>query len=280
MAITCGVFAPTGKSVDEGYQYRVSGRWGFASGVEHSGWRMVGAVVTDAAGVEQRSPSGEPMVRHFLLRAEETRVADTWDVSGLCGTGSHDITAAHAVVPRRFSASLLGGQPRLPGVLYRFPICGRLSLGVAAVALGVAREAIVALSALAVEKRPAWSKRSLAQRELTQAHVAEAEALVRASRAFLFEAMGDVAAAAARGEVRDEERALLRLAATQATRASARAVDLMYHAGGGSSIYAGSPLQRHFRDVHVITQHVMVGEATLAVAGRVLLGLGSEAGML
>jgi alkylation response protein AidB-like acyl-CoA dehydrogenase len=292
-AIACGVFAPTGKAVDEGEHYRVSGRWAFASGVEHSGWRMVGAVVTDAAG-EVPAPSGQPVtmgetpmppaqpvVRHFLLRADETRVVDTWDVSGLRGTGSHDLTASNALVPKRWSASLVSDRPRHPGVLYRFPIFGVLSLGIAAVALGVAREAIGALSALATEKRPAWSKRSLAHRELTQAHVAEAEGLVRSARAFLFEALGEVAqVAASRAEMSERERALLRLAATQATRASTRAVDLMYHAGGGSSIYAASPLQRYFRDIHVVTQHVMVAEATYAVVGRVLLGLGSDAGML
>ncbi len=276
-AITCGVFAPTGHAVDEGDHYRVSGRWAFASGVEHSGYRMVGAVVTGAAG-EGPAHGGEPVIRHLLLRADETRVADTWDVSGLRGTGSHDIVAADAIVPKRLSASLIGDRPRHPGVLYRFPIFGLLSLGVAAVALGVAREAILALTALAAEKRPAGSKRTLAQRELTQAHVAEAEALVRSARAFLFEALGEVAAiASARGEVSDAERAQLRLSATQATRASTRAVDLMYHAGGGSSIYASSPLQRHFRDVHVITQHAMVAEATYALVGRVLLGLHDRA---
>jgi alkylation response protein AidB-like acyl-CoA dehydrogenase len=280
-AIACGVFAPSGKAVDAGDSYRVSGRWAFASGVEESGWRMVGAIVTDDAGAPVLSPGGEPMVRHLLLRAEETRVADTWNASGLRGTGSHDLHVAEALVPKRRSTSLLTDRPHQPGALYRFPVLGVLALGVAAVALGVAREAIVALSTLATEKRPLYSKRTLAQREMTQAHMAEAEALVRSSRALLFEAVGDARSAIdARGAFSDQERVLLRLSATHAARASARAVDLMYNAGGGSSVYASSPLQRHFRDVHVITQHVMVGEATYAVAGRVLLGLSSEVGML
>ncbi len=189
---------------------------------------------------------------------------------------------ARARCPSGCSASLLAERPRHPGALYRFPIFGLLSLGIAAVALGIAREAIVALTALATEKRPAWSKRSLAQREMVQAHVAEAEGLVRSSRALLFEASARGRARPSRRAARwaTEERALLRLAATQATRASARAVDLMYDAGGGSSMYASSPLQRCFRDVHVVTQHMMVAEPTYAVVGRVLLGLSSEVGML
>ncbi len=279
-AVTSGVFAPMGKAVDAGDAYRVSGRWSFASGVEHTSHRLVGVVVTDEAG-QPVLEHGEPVIRHVLLRAGDTRVIDTWNVSGLRGTGSHDLGVEGAVVPKRWSASLLGGRPRHDGVLYRFPILGLLSLGIAAVALGVAREAIGALTSLATAKRPAGSKKSLAHRELVQAHVAEADALLRSARAWLLEATAEATdVAAAHGTVTARDRALLRLAATQATRASARAVDLMYHAGGGSSIYAESPLQRHFRDIHVVTQHVMVAEATYALVGRVLLGLSSDAATL
>ena len=278
LAVTSGVFAASGKAIDEGDHYRVSGRWSFASGVEHTSHRMVGVVVTDAAGQPLLEPTGVPVIRHVLVRAEDTRVIDTWNVSGLRGTGSHDLGVEGAIVSKRWSASLLGGRPQHDGVLYRFPLFGLLSLGIAAVALGVAREAIDALTALAT---PASSKKSLAHRELVQAHVAEAEGLVRSARALLLEAAGEATAvAAARGPVTPRDRALLRLSATQATRASARAVDLMYSAGGGSSIYAQSPLQRHFRDIHVATQHAMVAEGTYALVGRALLGLSSDAGML
>ena len=71
-------------------------------------------------------------------------------------------------------------------------------------------------------------------------------------------------------------RARLRLAATHATVASARVVDLMYNAGGGTSIYRTSPLQRRFRDVHTATQHVMVAPPTFEVVGRLLLGLETD----
>jgi indole-3-acetate monooxygenase len=38
-------------------------------------------------------------------------------------------------------------------------------------------------------------------------------------------------------------------------------------------VYATQPLQRHFRDVHVATQHAMVSPEIVATVGRVLLGV-------
>jgi hypothetical protein len=45
-------------------------------------------------------------------------------------------------------------------------------------------------------------------------------------------------------------------------------------------VYATSPLQRCFRDVHVATQHTMVAPPTYELAGRILLGLDADTTML
>ena len=74
----------------------------------------------------------------------------------------------------------------------------------------------------------------------------------------------------------DEHRLGLRLAATHATEIAAEVVTSMYHAGGGTSIYDSSTLQRRFRDVHVATQHMMVAPASWELAGRLLLGLPTD----
>jgi hypothetical protein len=47
----------------------------------------------------------------------------------------------------------------------------------------------------------------------------------------------------------------------------------MYGAAGGSAVYAGSPHERQFRDIHTLAQHASLAPITLEPAGRMLLGL-------
>jgi hypothetical protein len=57
-------------------------------------------------------------------------------------------------------------------------------------------------------------------------------------------------------------------------------VDLMYAAAGGSSLYARSPLQRHFRDIHTATQHMMVAQPTWELSAKALLGIETDTSSL
>jgi alkylation response protein AidB-like acyl-CoA dehydrogenase len=270
-AATCGVVAPTGKAVPVAGGFRVSGRWTFGSGCQHSTWIMGGTLVNGEV-----LPSGAPDVRSMLFHVSEIRIIDTWDTSGLRGTGSHDFVADDVFVPAERSFSLLSGRHALPA--YRSAFFGGLAAGVAAVTIGIARAAIDAFVALARDKQPLGMRQTLAHRELAQLAVARAEARMRAARSFLLEAVEAASAGAAgtSGEAAEatvEQRALLRLAACHAASEAAAAVDLMYEAGGASSFHATSPLQRCFRDVHTATQHAMVTPTTAARVGRVLLGI-------
>ena len=274
-----GVYAPRGTAAVEDGGFRVSGRWPFASGSQHCIWLLGGCVVTDG-GAPRLLPGGGPDPHMMLFPAADVGIVDTWDVAGLRGTGSHDIVVTDTLVPTSHAVSLVTTPPRARGPLFRFPVFGLLALGIAGVALGIARRAVEELVALASDKRPTGSRRTLAERALVQSQVAQAEALLGSARAFLFGTIADVWDAASRGEIGLADRARLRLAATHATASAAQATDLMYGAGGGTSIYATSALQRCFRDVHTATQHVMVAPPTTELVGRVLLGVDADTSML
>ena len=263
-SIAVGVVAPRGRAerVTAGGEaaFRVSGQWPFVSGCRQARW------VTVAVPVE-----GIPM--NLFIPATDIEIVDTWTVAGLQGTGSHDVRVDDAVVPARRAACIWGGRPVEPGPLYAFPLIGLLALAVAAVALGAGRAALDEIRRLAGEKTPTGAAHVLADRAGFHHDLARAEAGLRSARAWFYETVGEVWAAVSAGdEVSLEQRALLRLAATRATWAAVEATDIAYTSGGGSALFATSPLQRQFRDVHAVTQHITVAPPTWELAGRVLAG--------
>jgi hypothetical protein len=56
----------------------------------------------------------------------------------------------------------------------------------------------------------------------------------------------------------DEMAAAARLASAQTVSKPIGVVDLMYDAGGGTSIYETSRLKRCFQDVHMVSHHLLV----------------------
>jgi alkylation response protein AidB-like acyl-CoA dehydrogenase len=276
-----GVFAPKGRAVGEDGALRVTGRWPFASGIDHCDWLMGGCLVDDGAGSFVKLPSGAPDIRLCVVPKAEVEVLDTWSVSGLRATGSHDMEIDGVLVPLERSASLITDPPFEDGPLYAFPVFGLLAIAIAAVGLGVARAAIDDVTELAGAKTPTGSTRPLAARSDAQSQVARATASVRAARAGLLEAVAQAFdAAVATGEVGVENRAALRSGASHAMGASAAAVDAMWALAGGSAIYERTPLERRFRDVHAATQHMLVGPGTFELAGRVLLGVPTNTAQL
>ena len=271
--IPCGVTAPMGTAQRKGDRWTVSGRWSFASASPNAHWLAGGCRLVDEAGAPLLDKRGSPEQRLFFFRQEQVTRHDTWHVSGLCGTGSGDMSVEGLELDEAFSVPL-GAAPRVRTPLYRFPTFGLLALGVASVAIGLGERALDEWAELAQKKAPAGSRRRLAERAPVQLALAKAEAQLESARAFMEQAAEEAWACAAAGEkLSSEHRRRLRLAASHGTWAAAEATGAAYHGGGGSAIYAKSRLQRCFRDVNVTTQHIMVGEPTFELAGRGRLGL-------
>ncbi|HRK71218.1 MAG TPA: acyl-CoA dehydrogenase family protein [Micropepsaceae bacterium] len=278
-SIVAGVFAPRGRADDMGDHYMVRGRWQWGSGSPNAQYIMGGAVI-HRDGQPVLMENGAPVSRMMIARKEDVTLHDNWQVAGLSGTGSQDFSFDNLRIEKKMSVGLITDRP-LKRPLYAFPVFGLLAAGVASVMLGIGRRAIDELVHLAREKTPEGHRRPLAQRSRTQEDVAAAEASLGAARAYLHQAIGEAYGAARRdGKIGMDDRARLRMAASHAARVAINVTDAMHLLAGGSAVYASSPFQRLLRDVHVASQHMMVGTPTFELAGRVILGVEADLSQL
>lgn len=265
-ATVAGSLNPTGRAVPADGGYVVSGRWTFGSGVAHASWVLGNCMIVNQDGQAPR-----PLIAMFPR--ERCTVHDTWRVSGLAGTGSHDFSVAELFVPTSHTFPAFTAPPRQPGALYAAPFITLFAATVAPPALGMARGAIDAALEVATRKTPTGSSSLLRERASAQAALARAEGLFRAGRAALIEAVEQLVAKAARGDVSLHDRALVRIATAHAAASAVAAVDLACEVAGSTANQLDSPLQRFSRDVRAATQHIAVVPNNFEIAGRVLVGL-------
>jgi alkylation response protein AidB-like acyl-CoA dehydrogenase len=264
-AVIAGAINPTGSIEAADGGYRVTGRWGFASGCEHASWIFADCV----EGVVD----GRPQLRIALLSPDDVVIEDTWHVSGLCGTGSHHFRVNGAHVPTERTFPTLDASPCLDIPIVRIPPPALVSCAVASVALGTARGALDEIMALAAEKVPFLAGAPLAASPSFQTDLAHADAELRAARALLMDTASAMWATAVRSdEPTLVDRARVRAAMAWATSRAAAVVDTASRHGGGSSLYLDHPLQRRLRDVHAITQHFIFRPDTMTTAGAILAG--------
>lgn len=268
--IAAGNFGPMGQAIPVDGGYRMTGRWPFASGCRHANWLVGGCLIMED-GKPRTNADGAPVIQLMLVPASEGRIIDTWQTGGLRGTGSHDIEVNDIFVPaeRGFSfAQLMRGAEHRESRGYPQPFNLLAGVGMAALALGIARDALDSFKQLASEKTPAGSSGKLLTQPVVHDRFAEATALVVSSRSHLYEVSRELADA---GTMTEDLGARVRLAGAHAARCAEHAVEIVYSLGGGTSIYQTSRLDRCFRDVHTVSHHVAVAPAHFELVGRYLL---------
>jgi alkylation response protein AidB-like acyl-CoA dehydrogenase len=110
--------------------------------------------------------------------------------------------------------------------------------------------------------------------EQAQELVARCRGLLDAARAHLTWAWADVLTRADEaGNAPDDARAAYHIAILQTVDAAVEVVDRLHRALGTAVIFAGSEIERAFRDVHTAAQHLVVSPQRYISAGRVLMGL-------
>jgi alkylation response protein AidB-like acyl-CoA dehydrogenase len=264
--VIAGSGAPSGRAMRVDGGLRVSGRWQYASGAPHATWFTANCVIVR----EERD--GQPVIRAVAVPRSQAQVIETWDVTGMRGTGSHDIAFDDVVVPDEHSFSVFDDAPIEQGPLYRFPFTSIAVLSFAPVALGIARRALSEFAALARTKVPSGAAEPLATVSAVEARFAQASALVEAARQLLYGT-----AERQWRQLESEDRAghgdvaVAQAAANHAVHASARAVDLLYDVAGMDVLFVSSALGRCWRDLHALTQNRAVSVLRWEEAGGELL---------
>ena len=252
--------------------YRVTGRQGFSTGCRHASWLAAHATVTEQG--RPRLDDGTPEMRYCFVPRAEAQLLDTWQVRGMRGTGTNHFAVDDVFVPEDRTVKSVTAPLIEQGPLYRLPRTLVFASGDAAVALGTARSCLAAFMELATTKTPRAMDALLRDQPMIQSEVGRAEARLRSGLAFLREAVREIwDAVVANGAVTLEQRAVLRLATTDGIRTAVAIVDSVYNMAGATAAYESSPIQRHFQDVHVMSQHLQARLALYELVGRHWLGL-------
>ena len=261
-------FGAFGKAEPEPGGYQLNGDWAFGSGGDHCRWAIVGAPVAGP----------QPGMRWFLLQPGQFSIRDTWNSVGLKGSGSNNIVVDGASVPEAFSLDLgaafaghAPGSTFLDGPLYQAPLSSQFQFGLLSPMTGVARGALETFLAFSQGRVGTMTGSKVAESPLLQVRIGETAAEIDAAYAVLERISrgvmsGDLATSAVAAQVGRDFGLCAKL--------MVQAVDRLFAVAGARGLNEGSPLGRHWRDIHAISNHVALNSESLFQAfGREALGL-------
>lgn len=262
---------PLGKIESAESGYRVSGQFPFASGVNHSRWLIVGALL----GTE-----GRPDAAFFLVRPGEYKVAESWFTSAMRATGSNTAICEDVFVPESFTVRLsdlregkgpggaLHGHP-----IYRAPFIAYAPLTFVTPMLGAAQGAY--------ELFRDWTKGRRASRggevaEIVsvQVRLARVAADLDAAELLLRRAV-EVAQAPKPPSLAIRARSMRDF--SRAAELCVSAIDELLAMSGTAGFGSSHPIQRAWRDIHFAAMHVALNaEQNFSHFGRLELDLPRE----
>lgn len=269
--VSAGSYGPMGRAerVEDGYV--INGKWSFGSGCRHSDVMSAGCLVT-VNGEVQRLADGQPEYRVAMFPKERASIdLDSWNVSGLRGTGSHDYRLTDVFVPAHHTFDDLD-PPVHDGPLYAFaPLFLYSHLPIP---LGIARASIDYIYQLGETKRDIAGTGLLKEQGGSHEAVAKAEASLRSARAWAYEIVRDLWDTLGHGDAPStRQRALFRLCLVEVTRVSREVVLEMYDLAASSAIQQNSPIDRMMRDILAVAAHRIVQPRMYRPAGKILFGL-------
>ncbi|MEC3975741.1 acyl-CoA dehydrogenase family protein [Amycolatopsis sp. H20-H5] len=275
-ALMSGVIHPPGTAVPVEGGYEVSGYWGYATAVQHADWVQV------FAKVEGRE--GETLLT--LLKREDVEVVETWDMSGMGGTGSHHVRTEGAFVPEYRTLDMdvwsSRGNPGAflhPEAVYSYALRDVLGFMYPAMAVGAAESIIADYRQRLENRRAPFSSLITADSVGGQMRYARCIQALRLAQATLKQTVDEVVEANAtiEGEFPPEMRASVKLGLMGVLRMAWEAVDLAVKGSGTSVFKNDHPMQYYIRDLEMLLSHQTIDEdAMLGMTGQILLGRATQ----
>ena len=247
------------REVDGGF--RVTGTSRYSSGSDYADWFVVGEL--GVGGIK----------RGFVVPRDDVTLLNTWDVMGLCGTGTQDLELDDVFVPvHRASGRQMAPPPRDCSPLSRPQSFGPYSL--ASVCVGIARGFVDDFVAEMRERRSRFGA-AIGEFQSLQLRIAESAAEVdaaqRAIRENLAETMSYVFDYQA---IPPEIMMRNRRDMSYAPQLALRAVNRLMYAAGAGALFKGNPLERRFRDLRAgVVQGALQWDTQATQYGRWALGL-------
>jgi len=250
-------YAPTGSARRDGATYWVSGRWGFSSGVDHCGWALLAALVE---GEERLGP------RVFLISRDDFVIdQQSWDVTGLAGTGSKAIDVNGVAIPayRTHTMAEINDPSWLrPGwqisdaPLYHYGFTDLFSWGIGGPALGALTGFTEEWVRQSQDRVPGFGGPPVADKPEVQLRLAEGLHRLDLLTRSMVSSWRDLHAAASQGDDLDPADQLKhRYLASRTISDSLEAALVMFATAGGGVMYAANPLQRFMRDLLAMRNH-------------------------
>lgn len=255
--------------------YVLTGEWNFGSGSHQATW-LGGMAMIFENGKQLLEPSGKPVTRTLIFPAKEATFKPLWDVIGLRGTGSDGYSVENLRVPLTHSIVQDSiDERRNRAALYAYTSRNIYATGFAGIALGVATSMLDIFIDIARNKVPKGQTATLKSSTSIQAQVAECTAIVESCRHYLRNTVDRVwqdLCASGADSMPMGDRVALRLAASHTIRQCAKVGEFAFHAAGATAIFSGNPIERRYRDMIALRQHMQGRDDLFELCGQYLLG--------
>lgn len=251
-------YMPVGKVERVEGGYKLSGHWGFSSGSKHCKWAFLGAMVPP------ENAGDAPDYRTMLVPIGDYNIVENWDVSGLEGTGSHDIVVTDAFVPEyRTHRSIDGFNCSSPGnavndsYIFRLPFGQIFVRAVSSSSIGALKGVVDSYVVVNKDRVGLNDGARIAKDPNAQMALAEAVVVIDECKTIMSRNFARMIAAAKGGEpLNIDERIKMRFDAAQVSRKCTDAINQMFISCGAQGIFRKHPLNRAWLDINAGRTHV------------------------